>query len=140
MNRKLLNKTKQKLDELYKQIPVTIKCQGLCQESCGPIAMTEVEFERISETSGTTPCINESGICSLLKDGKCSVYSIRPVICRLFGLIESMKCPFGCVPTPRYLTKEEGFKILSKADEITGHGKPKATLPELENFLNAVPR
>lgn len=137
MNRKRLNKIKKKLDELYKSIPVTIQCQGLCQGSCGPIAMTEVEFVRISDNSKTTPSITEDGTCTLLQGGKCSVYSVRPVICRLWGMSEGMVCPFGCIPTPRYLTKQEGFRIIERANEITGSREQRATIPELENLLNS---
>ena len=32
--------------------------------------------------------------CPLLdKHGKCMVYTVRPMICRLFGSAKSMKCP-----------------------------------------------
>jgi hypothetical protein len=51
-----------------------------------------------------------------------------------------MECTFGCVPSPRYLTREEGFKIISRANQITGGNGMKSTLPELEEVLNAVPR
>lgn len=140
MNRKRLNKMRKQLDELYKSIPVTIKCQGLCQESCGPIGMTQVEFDRISDVSGTTPSIDENGTCSILKNGKCSAYSVRPVICRLWGIAQGMECPFGCKPEPRYLTKQEGHEILKKSDAITKGGFTKSTLPEMEDVLNAIPR
>ena len=137
MNRKRLNKIKQKLDELYKSIPVTIQCQGKCQESCGPIAMTEVEFKMISDASKTIPSTTEDGTCSLLKDGKCSVYSVRPIICRLWGMSEGMVCPFGCVPTPRYLTKKEGFEIIEKVSKITGSGICKSNMKEIQAILDS---
>lgn len=140
MNRKRRNKMAKQLDDLYKSIPVTIKCQGLCQESCGPIALTDVEFDRIADASKITPCTDENGTCSILKSGKCSAYSVRPVICRLWGITKGMECPFGCVPTPRYLTKKEGHEFLRKADAITKNGFTKSTLPEMENVLNAIPR
>ena len=37
--------------------------------------------------------------------------------CRLWGIVETMKCEWGCVPE-RYLTHEEGFEFLERAREI----------------------
>jgi hypothetical protein len=129
-------KSEQRLDELYESIPVSIECKGLCQESCGPIAMTQVEFRRIVERTGIEPTIDDHGTCSLLVGGKCSIYDIRPTICRLWGISERMPCVFGCKPNPRYLTDEEGKQILRKADKVTGKKSERSTLPELEKFLN----
>lgn len=112
-------KSEQRLDALYETLP-TIECKGLCQESCGPIGMTTVEFRRILESTEIVPSIDGQGTCLLLVDGKCSVYEVRPTICRLWGITRGMECPFGCIPTPRYLTREEGFKILGKVDKATG--------------------
>lgn len=128
-------KSEQRLDALYATLPA-IQCKGLCQQSCGPIAMTPVEFRRISEASGTTPTVDNKGTCSLLKDGKCSVYEQRPTVCRLFGIVKSMKCPFGCIPVPRYLTREEGFQFLRKVEKATGRKPMKATIEGLEKLLN----
>lgn len=129
-------KVEKRLDNLYESIPVTIKCKGLCVESCGPIAMTGDEFRRISEASNSEPTVDSKGTCSLLVGGKCSVYSVRPLICRLFGLIKKMNCPYGCVPEPRWMTNEESYQLLRKIDKITGRKPDKATMPGLAEVLN----
>ena len=119
------------LEEMYASLP-TIECQRKCQASCGPIAMSGYEFERMR---ARTPFMklegNELNIapargravlmetfdkkCPLLNSaGSCSVYTIRPLICRLFGLVEKMKCPFGCEPS-RWVTDEEAFRLLNEA-------------------------
>ncbi|TMD08275.1 MAG: hypothetical protein E6J01_03825 [Chloroflexi bacterium] len=55
--------------------------------------------------------------CPLLTpSGTCSVYDIRPMICRVWGLTKSMACPFGCVPE-RWLTEDEAHALLAKAEE-----------------------
>jgi hypothetical protein len=36
--------------------------------------------------------------CPLLVDNRCSMYDNRPLICRLWGIIREMPCPFGCAP------------------------------------------
>lgn len=118
-NRK--RKSEQRLDNLYKELPVSIECKGLCQGCCGPIAMSPAEFRRLSEASGKEPTIDDHGTCSLLVDGKCSAYEIRPMICRLWGMVRKMQCPFGCLPTPRFLTDEEATQFFRKVDKITGN-------------------
>lgn len=101
-----------KIDKVYARIP-EIACQGLCFESCGPIAMSRVEHLRIVDRVGSfEPAGYPSQTCPLLKENKCSIYDIRPAICRLWGVVEMMPCPFGCVPE-KLLTREQGFDILS---------------------------
>lgn len=134
MNRKKRQKIERKLEDFYKSLP-SIPCKGLCQDSCGPIAMTDFEYQRLIEAAGSELTLTKTGDCSMLKDGKCSVYSVRPLICRLWGLTKQMECPHGCVPT-RWIGREEGFNLLDKVKEITESYRNKASLPELERVLN----
>lgn len=56
--------------------------------------------------------------CPLLNpDGKCSVYADRPAICRIWGVVKEMRCPFGCKPK-RWMTKAESFEILSEVETL----------------------
>lgn len=111
-------KVEQRLDAVYATLP-TIECKGLCQEACGPIAMTPAEWRRLKEAAGTEPTIDAEHTCSLLKDGKCSAYAVRPAICRLGGVEENMPCEFGCKPT-RYLSREQGYRFLDRVDKAAG--------------------
>jgi len=112
-------KVEQRLDAVYATLPA-LACKGLCQESCGPLGMTLPEYRRLTEATGTPPTVDDSLTCSFLKDGKCSAYDVRPAICRLWGLEESMQCEFGCKPA-KVLTKAEAFQFLSRVDKATGH-------------------
>lgn len=107
------NAKRRRLDSLYAEMP-TLDCQGKCAESCGPIVMSRVEWERIIEKVGAEPHGGADLTCPLLTDERCTVYSIRPTICRLWGLVESMPCPWGCKPS-RVLTDVEGFAFLERA-------------------------
>lgn len=49
-------------------------------------------------------------ICPLLKEGVCSQYLIRPFICRLWGLTQHLKCPYGCTPD-RWLSEAEAHNL-----------------------------
>jgi Fe-S-cluster containining protein len=56
--------------------------------------------------------------CPLLtQDGKCSVYRVRPTICRLWGMTKDMKCPHGCKPS-RWMNKAETYAFLDAAEQI----------------------
>lgn len=56
----------------------------------------------------------------LTADRRCGVYEVRPLICRLWGIIESLPCPYGCVPEGGYLPDEDGWRLLLAADLIGG--------------------
>lgn len=124
-----------KLQELYDRIPEIPDCKGLCSDSCGPIRPTTSirEVDRMERAAGHPlrpdmgPAklmgrgICESQMCSFLTDeGRCSVYDLRPMICRLWGASEDLKCPYGCVPEGGWLTADEGMALLVEALVIGG--------------------
>lgn len=147
--------SKAALRRLYDELP-TIECQGKCQDSCGPIGMSDEEYERICRHLGRP--ISDAGkadqgvriwppppdlTCPLLGvDGRCTIYRLRPLICRLWGVVESMPCPYGCRPQPRYLTNREGFVLLQRADGMTaaeaeafiGYGERRGFLEAAEEL------
>lgn len=91
---------------LYAQIP-DVNCKGLCQESCGPIEMSKTERRLIGVTVTHDP---KTLTCNQLDEGgRCSIYEDRPLVCRLWGAVPEMSCPFGCEPT---LTSEEGHALM----------------------------
>ncbi len=122
-----LKRSLRALDALYATLP-TLKCQGKCQESCGPIMMTPLEAIRLKDRVGPLHPVNflrrddviivhsPKLTCPLLdtQTGRCTVYEIRPTICRLWGLVKKMRCPFGCVPS-RWLTDKEAGNVLRAA-------------------------
>lgn len=115
---------------LYRSVP-DVSCKGLCQESCGPIAMTRWEADRIEARTGEAVGVvdPDSLRCPLLTDdGRCSVYDIRPLICRLYGAVDArlMRCPHGCRPE-RLLTREESHELMEQA-EVAG-GDAVLTVP-----------
>lgn len=56
--------------------------------------------------------------CHKLRNGRCTVYEDRPASCRLWGVVESMECPWGCRPE-KMLTFEEGHEILRRVREAS---------------------
>ena len=109
---------REKLEKIYRKLP-KLKCKGLCTASCSLIKLSPLERKIITQKVGDDPFIRDEQFLDYIskhspEEGKCSVYSIRPLICRLWGLVKKMACPFGCVPE-RWLTDDEAAKYLTKA-------------------------
>jgi hypothetical protein len=107
-----------KIDSALSAIP-KFECKPGCSECCGPVMMSRLEWQRICDRLGCTPEGDLGTLdCPMLKDGRCSVYDIRPTICRLFGAIkDKLLCPHGCHPE-RALTDAEAGVILGKVQRI----------------------
>lgn len=119
------------LEAIYARVP-KMECQGKCQDCCGPIAMSPHEFNLLCEYSGsvpqTIPIADRKAVmlvtgacltCPFLNqhNGQCEVYEVRPMICRLWGVDETMPCPFGCKPE-RPFSKKEAYKLLDAIEAL----------------------
>ena len=95
------------IDDLYDLIPELMCTEG-CYECCknfGVPSRTKVEDERLQtffrehsmqpgEAKGhTCPYLDES-----LSEGGCSIYPVRPFICRLYGTSPNYSCKMGVKP------------------------------------------
>lgn len=126
------------LEEIYGGLP-SIDCQGYCFNSCGPISMSSVERERIRQEHGveiqhfTTDrsqawaadrreLNGESLLCNALDTfHRCSVYDVRPFICRVWGVGRGeLACPNGCTMTGRRLKYGEIMRLLWRTFRIGG--------------------
>src|SRR5262245_17499782 len=89
------------VDAAYAKIP-KVACKGLCVGCCAPVGdcMTDFERDRITKAAKKRPNGKEDRDkmkpCNMLIDGRCSVYAIRPAICRIWGVDKKMPCPHGC--------------------------------------------
>lgn len=122
------------LDALYAELP-SLECRGLCWHSCGPIDMSHTEKDRIIDLGVTIPGYTMEAAerwrtehtmeaCPALGPFRtCGVYQARPMICRLWGLTETMRCPHGCRPS-RVLTEAEGYEFLARSMQIGGTDAP----------------
>jgi hypothetical protein len=110
------------LQELYDALP-TVACQGKCANACGAIDMSVAEHGRIVELGYLIPRMTEE-LAQRWRDDeplhcpalnrqtlRCEVYEARPMICRLWGVADSMPCPHGCKPT-RELNDSETYSFL----------------------------
>ena len=115
------------LERIYASLP-ELDCKGLCTDSCGPIDMTDRERARIrwagyriSFPRDAVRKLPEFRCEALTEDGRCAVYELRPLICRLYGLTQSMRCEHGCQPRPRVLSDGEAGYLLTAAMLAGGH-------------------
>lgn len=107
--------TEAKLRELYAAIPA-MRCRGLCAEvACGSVAMIEHERERIQARHGVhiADGMHPQGCPALTAHGNCSVYDDRPMVCRVWGSVPMMSCPYGCQPDGGQLTDLQGAELTS---------------------------
>lgn len=124
----------------YAQVP-EVNCRGLCWEACGPVPLARAELVQIRIATGRRvradphpSSANVSilrpgpgGLCSLLDAGRCSVYRVRPMTCRLYGAAVGLACPHGCRPTGRLVTREEALRLYALA---AGAGRRPRADPE----------
>lgn len=105
------------LQALEASLP-TLACQGHCTECCGPLGMSQLEFVRVRRATPLRLAESQTPTCPLLKRGRCTVYAVRPLICRLWGIVETMPCPWGCRPA-RFLTMEEGDVLMREVAQLS---------------------
>jgi Fe-S-cluster containining protein len=128
----------EKLEALYATLPnvnCKKKCQDCCGpiliskmeasrlEAKRGFIRTDSVFKAAKELWLPSPAVIESAYIGIKNDdfpnnmdcpfldpvlGNCTVYRIRPLVCRLWGAIDHplMRCPHGCKPD-RELTNEE---------------------------------
>lgn len=104
------------LEQLYASLP-PLECKGLCHDSCTAIDASELERERIQARGVELPPYRSHKVTlKLIAEGRtprcpalgplntCTVYDVRPFICRAFGMVldrrtgEGLMCEHGCIP------------------------------------------
>lgn len=88
--------------QLYKKIP-RFECIEGCTDCCGPVPWTQYELNRASLQS--PPPEREDKTCAFAHDG-CMIHANRPLMCRLFGAVEDLRCPHGRGPLVLMKTEE----------------------------------
>jgi hypothetical protein len=122
------------LQDLYDRVP-KVACKGHCgtdrhNSCCGPIGCSVIEAKILDSYMGikspwedysagqvkmTVAALGLSRTCPHLGlDGRCRSYAVRPLICRIWGTIKKLRCPWGCVPE-RWLTDHESYELLDEA-------------------------
>lgn len=112
----------QVIKRLRRKIP-TFDCIPGCTDCCGPPIFSRWELKQVDEDAEDTflsdaleglkahkqGCLN----CPYSLNGGCDIYEDRPIICRLFGAVDTprLRCPHGRQPTVM-LTEQDGYDIM----------------------------
>lgn len=105
------------VQDIYAQVP-DLDCQGKCQEVCGVIPIYPAEEKNLQAHGLAVPRFDENLTCTALKNGKCSIYQDRPLICRIWGNTPKMPCPWGCKPK-RFLTEKQSISLFAMMRKLS---------------------
>ena len=85
------------------RIPKHTKCRN-CGNCCGVIPASNEEVNLIRDYLSRHPevmsAIGPTGIIAICPfhdalKGRCIIYPVRPIVCRLMGVVNGMTCPNG---------------------------------------------
>jgi hypothetical protein len=90
-----------------------------------------VEAEQMQRASGRPLSFSAvSGKCTYLNEhGRCDVYAVRPLVCRIFGASEKLPCVWGCKPLDKPFNEREEGVLFLKVLQLGG-GQPMVSLPD----------
>lgn len=132
------------LARVYERIP-DAGCRGLCVAACSAIDASTAEVTRMRRAGVSLPSPEQmretarrtgSFTCPALREGRCAVYEVRPVICRLYGATESLRCPYGCAPVGGRLSDEDAHALIAESFAVGGGRQiPEEVLEMLREVL-----
>lgn len=93
-----MNNNRDIVARLREQVP-SFECVPGCHDCCGPVTTSSEEMSRLPVKTDDehTEALDDLRCVHLGPDG-CTVYTERPLICRLFGTTPNMPCPNGRRP------------------------------------------
>jgi Fe-S-cluster containining protein len=92
-----------RIRDLYALLPDFSCLEGCtaCCRSFGVPSQTKIETRRIRKylkENGLIFKAAEGTTCPYVSDRGCTIYPVRPFICRLFGAAPNLLCPMGARP------------------------------------------
>ena len=119
-----------RIDAILATIP-SFKCKEGCADCCGPVQLTRLEYYRCVKASDRSAedvrrhmernLKQKTCQCPLIdtRTKRCSVYEVRPAICRVFGTTGELACPHGYAPEPeQMLSEEQAREILALVEQL----------------------
>jgi len=105
------------LGQIYSQVP-SFLCKAGCHDCCGPTVWAKDEYTNITSwlKKHNRKELMATGIdCPYLNDKGCSIYKVRPILCRLFGSVDNpiMLCPHGRRPA-KLITDKKAERLLKE--------------------------
>jgi uncharacterized protein len=118
------------IDALLETVP-RFTCKPGCADCCGPLMMSRLEAKRIRRATGIDPMALMNNLEQAIQTGcltcpfvhpethRCTIYEIRPAVCRIFGASEHRRltCPHGCRPE-KLMTNSETDALMDQIDKL----------------------
>lgn len=104
--------------QLYARIPRFTCIEG-CTDCCGPVPWSSHELAAAGLAA--PPPERADKQCQFALKGGCDIHERRPLMCRLFGTVEDLKCPHGRGPL-QLLSAEDGHAIVRRYKRMVGAG------------------
>lgn len=130
-----------KLEKIYSQIPKSI-CPPNCGECCGVILPSLAEIRNIKDWCEERHVEYKDfyltvGLdCPYLSDSKeCTIYPVRPFLCRLLGVSKSLPCPLGKCRAAKVLNRAQSNQLYKA---IYLHGKEKSRIERHRRLLKGI--
>jgi len=112
-----------RLEEIYSQIP-EFECRH-CHKCCGPIVWFKPEEILIRDFMkdnnleyivwSTRQFEDNSMLCPYIKNDRCVIYPVRPIVCRLQGTVLDMLCKHN---VKNVMSKGELYKIKMEFEKL----------------------
>lgn len=102
-----------RLKQIYDRIP-EMECIPGCTDCCGPNLWAKAEWQNITnwlKAHGRRERYAQGLDCPYIRENKCSIYEVRPIICRLFGVTEKLACPCGRGPA-KMLSDDKARELI----------------------------
>lgn len=116
----MLDLTNKTLEQIYSQIP-NIDCKEGCSDCCGPALQFPIENQNIKRylfNRNQLAKVHKTIDCPYLKDNKCTIYPVRPIICRLFGVVLHLRLTCRHVVPSKLLTNEQAERLIKATENI----------------------
>lgn len=148
-----LARIRKSVETLFSYANEFVACKKGCSDCCHQsIEMSNLEAEYIAQKTGISPVnltqpprrdpLSFSGKtpCPFLKQGACSIYEFRPIICRLhvnldvddyWCRLENWHVPGGVVPKPTFRSISDAFIELNE--------KTHGVIADIRDFFPHVP-
>jgi len=108
------------LKGVYELMPSgAFECRAGCSKCCGsPIIVFAQEKANIY-ACGTPANVVHDGRCAYLSNDGCGVYSVRPLICKIFGVLDKVNPLLKCCEGRRSkLTSKTQRRIHSEVKRV----------------------
>ena len=118
-----IEEIKTKIEDIYNKIP-KVSCKH-CHDCCGPIIWFKTEEilmkdymkkHKIENIKLTSEEFKKNDMkCPFLKNDRCSIYQVRPIVCRLQGNTLDLPCRYN---KNTYMSEESIKKIKNDFYEL----------------------